>query len=105
MKSPKATLGASALLLAVALSAARADNVDDFVKAEIAKRHIPGLTLAVARDGKLELARGYGQVDIELSVPASEKSIYEIGSMTKQFTATAVMMLVEEGKLKLDDKI
>ena len=66
---------------------------------------IPGIGLAVVRNGKTIKAQGYGLANIELSVPASAETIFEIGSITKQFTATAVMLLVEEGRLSLDDPI
>lgn len=92
------------LLVSTALCA-QADDVDSYVQAQMQKRHIPGLSLAVVRDGKVIKAQGYGLANVELNVPATVTSVYEIGSVTKQFTATAVMMLVEEGKLKLDDPL
>ncbi len=82
-----------------------AKKVDEFVAAEMEKRHIPGLSVAVVRRGEVVHAKGYGQANVELSVPASADTIYQIGSITKQFTATAIMMLAEEGKLSLDDPI
>src|SRR5687767_10652119 len=69
------------------------------------KQHIPGLALAVIRDGKAVKAKGYGMASVELKVPATRDTVFELGSITKQFTAVAVMMLVEEGKVKLDEKI
>ena len=57
------------------------------------------------RDGQLIKSRGYGLANLELNVRATEDTVYEIGSNTKQFTAAAVMMLVEEGKINLDDKL
>jgi CubicO group peptidase (beta-lactamase class C family) len=69
------------------------------------REHIPGLSLAVVKDGRVVRARGYGLANVELNVPARVDSVYEIGSMTKQFTATAIMMLVEDGKLSLDGKL
>jgi CubicO group peptidase (beta-lactamase class C family) len=84
---------------------ARADEVDDFVLAQMKAKHIPGLSIAIVRDGRVVRARGYGLASVELKAPATEETVYEIGSITKQFTATAVMMLVEEGKVSLDDPI
>jgi D-alanyl-D-alanine carboxypeptidase len=83
----------------------RADRVDQFIKEQMRKRKIPGLSLAVVRNGRVVKARGYGFANLELQVPASKHTIYEIGSISKQFTATAIMLLVEEGKLKLEDKL
>jgi CubicO group peptidase (beta-lactamase class C family) len=57
------------------------------------------------RDGKIILAKGYGMANLELSVPATEKTNYSIASITKTFTAMATMMLVEDGKISLEDPI
>jgi D-alanyl-D-alanine carboxypeptidase len=99
-----------ALLLLVcsaeaAAPTARADRVDDLVRREMRRRHIPGLALAVVRDGKIIKARGYGLASVEFDAPATPETVFEIGSITKQFTATAVVMLVEEGRLALDDPL
>lgn len=85
--------------------AVRADAIDDFVKAAIANRKIPGLSVAVIKDGKLVKASGYGFANLELKVPATPDTVYEIGSISKQFASEAVMLLVEEGKIGLDDPI
>jgi len=84
---------------------AQADKIDDFVRASMRQQKIPGLALAVMRDGKIIKAQGYGLANIELNVPVNPETIFQSGSMGKQFTATGVMMLVEEGKVNLDDKI
>jgi CubicO group peptidase (beta-lactamase class C family) len=79
--------------------------VDTYVQAEMGQQRIPGLALAVMRGGKIVKAGGYGLSNIELNVPVTAESIFQSGSVGKQFTATAVMMLVEEGRVGLDDKI
>jgi CubicO group peptidase (beta-lactamase class C family) len=84
---------------------AAAKRVDEYVEAEMKRRHIPGLSVAVARNGELLVAKGFGMANLELSVAATADSVYQIGSITKQFTATAVMMLVAEGKLAIDDPV
>src|SRR5258706_516100 len=84
---------------------AQTDQVDAYIKAEMEKRHVPGISVAVVRDGKVVLAKGYGLANVELGVPATADTVYEIGSITKQFTATAIMILVEEGKIGLDEKM
>jgi D-alanyl-D-alanine carboxypeptidase len=81
------------------------ERVDAYLQAEMEKRHIPGLSVAVVSDGKVLFASGYGLANVELSVPATPASVYKIGSITKPFTATAIMMLAEEGKIGLDDVI
>lgn len=96
-------------LLALALplvgAPACADSIDDYVRDEMQKQRIPGLSIAVMKDGTLVRARGYGLANVELGAPAAAETVYQSGSMGKQFTATAVMMLVEEGKLALDDEV
>jgi D-alanyl-D-alanine carboxypeptidase len=94
-----------AVLFLLLSASARADKVDDFVKAQIQERGIPGVSIAVVRDGQVVKAQGYGLANVELNVPATADTIYQSGSLGKQFTATLVMMLVEEGKLKLDESI
>ncbi len=68
-------------------------------------QHIPGLSLLVAKDGKVIQAEGFGHSNVELQVSAKPETIYQSGSVGKQFTATAVMMLVESGKVGLDDPL
>ena len=85
--------------------AVRADRVDDYLKAEMAQRHIPGLSVAVVQDGKVVKEQGYGQASLELSVPATAATVYQVGSLTKQFTAAAILRLAQDGKLGVDDKI
>lgn len=95
-----------ALLLCVLMPAsARADRVDDYVRQQMRLRHIPGLALAVVRDGRVVKERGYGLASVELEVPATAATVFEIGSISKQITAAAVMLLVEEGKVSLDDAV
>jgi CubicO group peptidase (beta-lactamase class C family) len=80
-------------------------KVDECAAAELRSQHIPGMALAVIQEGKVVKAAGYGMANVELGVAAKPESIFQTGSVGKQFTATAVMMLVEEGKVGLDDKI
>ena len=105
MKVYRVRIFCCALVLLFTFSQARADRVDDYVRARMGERHVPGLALAVVRDGKPVKVRGYGLADVELNVPVGTETVFEIGSVTKQFTAAAVMMLVEEGKVGLDDRI
>jgi CubicO group peptidase (beta-lactamase class C family) len=85
--------------------AAQPDRVDDYVQSEMQRQHIPGLSLLVARAGGILLVKGYGLANVELQVPVKPETVFQSGSVGKQFTATAVMMLVEGGKIKLDDPI
>lgn len=104
-----ALVASAAFLALLALSlmnrVAHADAVDDYLQGQMRKLHIPGLSIAIVRDGRVIKARGYGFADLELSAPATKASVYEIGSMSKQFTAAAVMMLAEQGRLSLEDPV
>jgi D-alanyl-D-alanine carboxypeptidase len=84
---------------------APADRVDAYVLAQMRQRHIPGLSLAVVQHGKVVKATGYGMANVELSVQSSASSVYELASMTKQFTAMAILILHREQKLSLDDPV
>ena len=95
---------ALALILTAAV-AARADKVDDYLKAEMQKQHIPGISIAVLKDGKIIKTEGYGLANVELNVPAKPDTVYKIGSVSKQFIASGIMLLIEDGKVSLDDKI
>jgi CubicO group peptidase (beta-lactamase class C family) len=81
------------------------DGIADYVHSEMQRQHIPGLSLLVARDGKIVRAQGYGLASVELQVPVKPETVFQSGSVGKQFTATGVMMLVEEGKIRLDDPV
>jgi CubicO group peptidase (beta-lactamase class C family) len=80
-------------------------DVDAYVAEEMREQRIPGLSLAVVLDGRVIKAQGYGYADLEFRVPVTPETIFQSGSIGKQFTATAVMMLVEEGKIGLEDSI
>jgi D-alanyl-D-alanine carboxypeptidase len=77
--------------------------IDAAVTTLMQKRGTPGLSLAVVKDGKIVYEKGYGLADVENDVPATPETVYEIGSMTKQFTAALTLQLVDEGKVKLDE--
>src|SRR5262245_10605279 len=78
-----------------------ADKVDDYVKAQMERQHIPGLSLVVIKDQRIEKAQGYGLANVELNVPARPDTVYKIGSVSKQFIATGIMLLVQDWKLSL----
>ena len=98
-------LGIALLLLHPFDVCSQDDTVDEFIKKNMESLRIPGLSLSIVRNNIVIKSGGYGFANLELSVPATSKTVYEIGSMTKQFTATAIMMLMEAGKLSLNEKI
>jgi CubicO group peptidase (beta-lactamase class C family) len=90
----------------LALSQSSIDSaVAEYVKAEMERQHIPGLALLVTRDGKVVRSEGFGLANVEVQVPVKPETIFQSGSVGKQFTATAVMMLVEAGKIGLNDPL
>ena len=101
----KRTLLFALVLLLVTTVAAQADKVDDYVKAEMQRQHISGTSIAVIKDGKVIKAEGYGLANVELNVPARPETVYKIGSVSKQLIATGIMLMIQEGKVSLDDKI
>ena len=93
------------LVRSCASLSAEADKIDDYLAAQMRQLHIPGLSLAIVRDGRITKEQGYGFANVELKARATKETVYEIGSNTKQFTAAAIMMLVEDGKVHLEDAI
>ena len=91
--------------LLLSLAGGRADEVDDYIVAQMQQQHIPGLALAVVNRGQIEKSAAYGLANIELNVPVRTDTVFQIQSITKTFTASAIMLLVEEGKIGLDDRI
>lgn len=95
----------SILVSFLAASAQSEAKVDEFVKAEMQQAKIPGISLAVIKDGMPIIVKGYGLANVEHNVPVKPETIFQSGSVGKQFTAFGVMLLVDEGKIGLDDKI
>jgi len=97
----------SLLILVYLLAVPRlfADSVDDYLREQMNARHIPGLVLLVLKDGKVIKQQPYGLASVELGVPTRNDSVFPLASVTKVFTAIAVYLLVQEGKLHLDDKV
>ena len=83
----------------------RSAQVDAAVREQMREQRIPGVAVAVVLNGKIIKAKGYGLANVELATPVPPETIFEAGSITKQFVATAIMVLVEEGKLGLDDSV
>jgi CubicO group peptidase (beta-lactamase class C family) len=93
------------VLTARGVCAHESDEVGRLVQAEMKAQKIPGLALLVSREGKPIRAEGYGLSNVELEVPVTPETLFQSGSVGKQFTATAVMMLVEQGAIGLDDPL
>ena len=78
---------------------------DQSVRDLMRKYAIPGGAVALVRDGKLIYARGFGYADVENKTPVQPDALFRIASMSKPITSAAIMKLVEEGKLNLDDRV
>jgi CubicO group peptidase (beta-lactamase class C family) len=83
----------------------RADRVDEYVAAQLKQYNVPGLSLAVVKRGRVIKSKGYGLANVELNARATPDTVYQWASVTKQFTAAAVLLLADDGKLKLDERI
>jgi D-alanyl-D-alanine carboxypeptidase len=93
------------LAFVVATASVRADDVDDFIKDFMQKRHIPAVSVAVIKDGAVVRAQAYGFADMEHDIPAKSDTVFKIGSVSKQFIATGIMLLVQDGKVAVDDPV
>jgi CubicO group peptidase (beta-lactamase class C family) len=79
--------------------------MDGYIEAYMDENNIPGALVAVASRGRIVHVKQYGMANVELAVPVTDKTVFEIGSISKQFVTATVMLLHEEGKLGLDDSI
>ena len=79
--------------------------IDLWIPMKIKYDETPGISIAIAHKGKILFAKGFGFADIASRRKADEKTLYHIASHSKMFTAMALMKLVEEGKIKLDDHV
>ena len=91
--------------LAAGVTQTAQPEVDQYMQGQLVEQRIPGITLVVVRDGKVVYGKGYGYADRETARPVKPEDRFEIGSISKSFAATAIMLLVEEGKISLDDKL
>lgn len=111
MFKPSPVCAAIAVLLAAPLVHAAPDGGQDVaaridqVLAATYEADAPGATVIVVKDGKTILRKAYGLADVEHKQPLAPDTPMRLGSITKQFTSTAILMLVDEGKIKLDDDI
>lgn len=84
---------------------AHADDLEKLVEQEMDRANVPGLAVGVLRRGELSYARGFGVTSVEDPLPVTPDTVFRIGSVTKMFTATIIMRLVELGELGLDEPI
>jgi D-alanyl-D-alanine carboxypeptidase len=82
-----------------------AQDIDDVVKRWMETQHVPAVSVAVVKDGAVMKAQGYGLADVEHRVAAGVETVFKIGSVSKQFVAAGIMLLVQDGRLALDDNL
>src|ERR1700676_2774682 len=101
------TVISSAVLAAPAadLTAEQIRAIDHYVDGEMKREDVPGIAVGIYSRGQILLAKGYGLANIELNVPVKAETVFQSGSVGKQFAAAAIMMLVEEGRVGLEDSI
>src|SRR6185503_12236238 len=80
-------------------------RIEQMIQQEMQKSDAPGLAVAIEQDGRIVYSKGFGYSDVENKVPFTPQTVSRIGSVSKTFTALAVMQLVEQGKIKLDDEV
>jgi D-alanyl-D-alanine carboxypeptidase len=83
----------------------RADSIDEYIARAMKEFHLPGVALLVVRDGQVVKAAGYGFADIERKTPVTPETVFKIGSISKQLIATGIMLLVQDGRLTVDDPV
>jgi len=81
------------------------DQVDDFIHGEMIKRRVPAVVVKIVQNGRDLKAAAYGFANLEHQVPVTTNSVFEIGSITKQFTAACILLLQQDGKLSVEDLI
>jgi len=105
LRAIPAVLVATALPSAAIAQASTLARIDSVVQAVMTRQKIPGVAVAVVKGGTVMLAKGYGEANVEHHVPVSPATLFQSGSVGKQFTSAAVMLLVEDGKIGLGDSI
>ena len=85
--------------------ASRVDSLDAFVKGQMAQRHIRGMSLAIIKNGRIAVARGYGVVDDSSKAPVTTATLFQAGSISKPVSALGTLHLVEKGTLSLDGDV
>lgn len=93
------------LALTLFATVIHADAIDNYVASEMKRQQIPGVALAVIQNGKTVKLKTYGVSNLELNTPVKPTTVFKIGSLSKQFIATATLLLADEGKLRIEDTV
>src|SRR4051812_26516784 len=107
--SRRRTIAAAAALIVARSASAQAPidtaRVDSIVRAQMAEKHIIGVSVGIMQNGQIVFSRGYGVRDMATHDSVTRKTMFAIGSVTKQFTCSALLMLQEQGRLSLRDPV
>ena len=103
--TPTVTASAYAIVGTVPVSPVSVAQIDSVIRATVTDKHLVGLSVAVAQDGKVVLAKGYGLKTLGSHDSVSAETMFAVGSVTKQFTCSAVLLLAQDGKLTLQDPV
>ncbi|WP_246464458.1 serine hydrolase domain-containing protein [Undibacterium seohonense] len=104
MRNIYSILAGMSLNIAMA-AGVHADQLDDKIQAEMKRQKIPGVSLVVVKDGKIVREKGYGLANVEHQVGVKPETIFQSGSVGKQFTAALILLLEQDGKLSLKDPV
>jgi D-alanyl-D-alanine carboxypeptidase len=97
--------GGYAIVGSVPVSPVSVVQIDSMIRTTVTDKHLVGLSVAVAQDGKVVLAKGYGLKTLGSHDSVSAETMFAVGSVTKQFTCSAVLLLAQDGKLTLQDPV
>lgn len=104
MRSPLRP-AALALLLLATVAGRSPDDLDEFIMAQMARRHVPGLSIAIVNEGRVVLSRGYGVTEAGGNLPVTTATLFQAGSVSKSVAALGALHLVEAGTLSLDGDV
>ncbi|MBK6731937.1 MAG: serine hydrolase [Bacteroidetes bacterium] len=81
------------------------DSLDNYIQREMQRWDIPGMAVAIVKDGKVIVSKGFGVQNLDTKTPVNENTLFQIASNSKAFTGTAMAILQEQGDIQLDDKV
>lgn len=93
------------LYVSTCVNAQQQDEIDRLIAAQMKEQKITALSIGIIVNGKITMAKGYGIANLEHQIPASENTVYKIGSLSKQMIAAGIMLLVQSGKMNLSDTV
>jgi CubicO group peptidase (beta-lactamase class C family) len=93
------------LLFSLVINAQQLDEIGKFVSKQVDDQKITGLSIGIIINGKIVMVKGYGLANVEHKIPASQNTVYKIGSLSKQVVAVGIMTLIQSGKIKLTDTV